>query len=89
MDPETLRPERFIDENNAYRQDEQNIPFGIGRHKCLGENLARMESFIFLANLFKKFKFQKDGQSTPSLEPDVGFTNGPHPFTTKIIIRGN
>merc|ERR1712168_1651169 len=29
-DPETFRPERFLNENGQYKSDERNIPFGIG-----------------------------------------------------------
>ena len=86
-DPEVFRPERFIDEKKAYRQDERNLPFGIGRHRCLGETLARMENFLFFANLLKKFRFHKVGEFPPSLEPEGGFTFGPLPFTMKISVR--
>ena len=86
-DPEVFRPERFIDENDCFRQDDWNLPFGIGRRKCLGETLARTENFLFFANILKKFQFLQVGDSPPSLEPEVGFTNGPYPFTTKILVR--
>ena len=86
-DPEVFRPERFLDDYGAFRSDEMNLPFGIGRRKCLGESLARMENFLFLSNIFQNFKFVQIGDSPPSLEPEVGFTNGPYPFTTKIVIR--
>jgi len=86
-DPEVFRPERFLDNDGAFRADEMNLPFGIGRRRCLGETLARMENFLFFSNIFHKFKFEKVGDSPPSLEPEVGFTNGPYPFTTKIVLR--
>ena len=86
-DPEVFRPERFLTDHGDFRSDEMNLPFGIGRRKCLGESLARMENFLFLSNIFQNFKFVQIGDSPPSLEPDVGFTNGPYPFTTKIVIR--
>ena len=86
-DPEVFRPERFVDENDCFRQDDWNLPFGIGRRKCLGETLARTENFLFFANILKKFQFLQVGDSPPSLEPEVGFTNGPYPFTTKILVR--
>jgi len=62
-------------------------PFGIGQRKCLGESLARMENFLFFANIFKKFKFSHTGEHPPSLEPDVGFTNGPYPFKAIVSLR--
>ena len=81
-----LRPERFLDEEGHLKPNEMLQPFGIGRHKCLGESLAKMENFLFFANIFKTFKFSQVGDTPPSLDPDVGFTNGPYPFKTKITI---
>ena len=81
------RPERFIDGNGSFKNNDMLNPFGIGRRKCLGESLARMENFLFLANILKNFKFSCAGSTPPSLEPDVGFTNGPFPFKTRITIR--
>merc|ERR1719422_652527 len=86
-DPEIFRPERFIDEHGKYKNHEMLNPFGIGRRKCLGESLARMENFLFFVNIFKNFKFSQVGDSPPSLEPDIGFTNGPYPFETKVTLR--
>ena len=87
-DPEQFRPERFL-ESGDFRNNEMLNPFGIGRRRCLGETLARMENFVFFANIFKTFKFSLTSSSDgpPSLEPDVGFTNGPFPFKTRITIR--
>ena len=81
------RPERFLDEQGKYRNNEMLNPFGIGRRKCLGESLARMENFLFFVNIFKNFKFSQAADSPPSLEPDVGFTYGPFPFQTKVALR--
>jgi len=85
-DPEIFRPERFLDAEGFFKPNEMLQPFGIGRRKCLGESLARMENFLFFANIFKTFKFSKAGDTLPSLDPDVGFTNGPHPFKTRITV---
>ena len=85
-DPELFRPERFM-RGDTFVPDEMLNPFGIGRRKCLGETLARMENFIFFANLMKRFRFEKIGEEPPSLEPNVGFTNRPFSFKTKIFIR--
>jgi len=85
-DPEVFRPDRFM-RGDIYVPDDMLNPFGIGRRKCLGETLARMENFIFFANLLKRFSFEKIGKEPPSLEPNVGFTNKPFSFKTKISIR--
>lgn len=55
--PRDFRPERFLDERTGEpRRYEQFIPFGLGRRACLGEHLARMELFLFLANLLNRYR---------------------------------
>jgi len=82
-DPYNFRPERFL-ANNKFKADERNIPFGIGKRRCLGENLARMENFLFFSNLMKNFSFKSADGKLPDLSPQAGFTNGPQPFKTFI-----
>lgn len=53
---DSLSPERFIDGNGGFKKPQELIPFGLGKRQCLGENLARMELFLFLSNLFNQFK---------------------------------
>jgi cytochrome P450 family 2 subfamily J len=86
-DPDRFRPERFLTNQGAFCPDEMTFPFGIGRRRCLGETLARMENFLFFANLLLHFRFRQGENPPPSLEPEVGFTNGPHPFRMEIIAR--
>nr|QTW43691.1 CYP3082A3 [Eurytemora affinis] len=85
-DPHTFNPDRFINQKGEFENDERNIPFGIGKRRCLGETLARMENFLFFSNLLLQFRFLPSGD-LPSLEPVTGFSNGPQPFLTKVLDR--
>ncbi|XP_014208512.1 methyl farnesoate epoxidase-like [Copidosoma floridanum] len=84
MDPEhwldatEFRPERFIDATGKFIEDPWLMPFGAGRRKCLGENLARTSLFLFLARLLQKFRFElAPGESAPCLLGVNGFTVSP------------
>ena len=83
-DPEVFRPERFV-VDGRFTPNDRNIPFGVGRRRCLGETLARMENFLIFANLMKSFSFRSGDGSLPSLRPLAGLTNGPQPFSMKIM----
>ena len=78
-----FRPERFL-LDGKYRADERNIPFGIGKRRCLGESLARMETFLIFANMIKSYTFTGVDKDFPDLRPLAGFTNGPPPFKMKV-----
>lgn len=59
-EPETFRPERFIDENTGrFVKDERVVNFGVGKRYCLGKSLADKEYFLFLTGLMQAFKFEK------------------------------
>ncbi|XP_072045167.1 cytochrome P450 2U1-like [Amphiura filiformis] len=77
-DPHTFNPERFLDESGALIRREELIPFSAGRRKCLGEQLALMELFLFITHLLHRFKFSlPEGAPTPSLEGIMGATLAP------------
>jgi hypothetical protein len=65
-DPKSFRPERFLNgEGNNLRKSEELIPFGLGKRQCLGESLARMELFIFFANIFNRYKVANSTNALP------------------------
>ncbi|CAI2352590.1 unnamed protein product [Caenorhabditis sp. 36 PRJEB53466] len=55
-EPYTFNPERFVDADGKLRKVEELVPFSVGKRQCLGEGLARMELFLFLANFFNRYR---------------------------------
>ncbi|KAG0710129.1 Methyl farnesoate epoxidase [Chionoecetes opilio] len=81
QDPETFRPERFLNPDGTARKDERLIVFGKGRRACLGEALARMTSFVLFTTLLQNFDFSLDpAVPVPNTEGKSGFTLGPPEF---------
>ncbi|XP_039248587.2 cytochrome P450 2U1-like [Styela clava] len=54
--PREFRPERFLDRDRKFIKSNHVIPFSIGSRHCLGEQLARMELFIFITGILQKLK---------------------------------
>ncbi|KAI1729563.1 cytochrome p450 domain-containing protein [Ditylenchus destructor] len=71
--PKAFNPARFLDENGLLKKIDGFAPFSVGKRQCLGEALARMELFLFLANIFNNFKISM-GDKKPSLRRRMGVT---------------
>ncbi|XP_046547320.1 cytochrome P450 3A6-like isoform X1 [Haliotis rubra] len=54
-DPETFRPERFLQEVNPYKFQ----PFTAGPYMCIGHRFAMTEAKAILVTLLNNFKFDK------------------------------
>lgn len=80
-DPETFRPERFLNENNIIFNTERFVSFGQGKRKCLGEALARACLFTFTVGILQKYqlKLPRNGE-IPSTEPTIGIVKSSKPY---------
>ncbi|XP_029430341.1 cytochrome P450 1A5 [Rhinatrema bivittatum] len=76
-DPFTFNPERFLnaDRNGLNKTEaEKVVTFGLGKRKCIGENIARLEMFLFLATLLQQLEFDmKDGEKL-DMSAEYGLT---------------
>ncbi|KAI8495187.1 cytochrome P450 2 sub U member 1 [Branchiostoma belcheri] len=81
-DPDRFDPRRFLDsEGNVINNPESFMPFGGGRRVCIGEQLSRMELFLFFSTLLQSFTFMTpEGATTPSTDGVFHITLRPHPF---------
>ena len=86
-DVASFNPDRFI-KNGKFQNEWWDFTFGSGRRKCLGESVARVENFLFFANLLKNFKLEiPEGCARPLVEPMDGMTIGPKHFSIKLTSR--
>ncbi|XP_072035941.1 cytochrome P450 2U1-like [Amphiura filiformis] len=87
-EPEQFRPERFIDENGEYFEKSEVIPFGLGRRMCPGENIGKMELFVFFTHLLHRFSLVKpDDVPCVTFEGTYGAIFVPKPFTVIFLPR--
>lgn len=56
-DPDKFDPERFSLKRAEHKRDTfQYLPFGAGAHKCLGVNLAEIQTKVLLFHLLRNFR---------------------------------
>ncbi|XP_036437409.1 cytochrome P450 2J2-like isoform X1 [Colossoma macropomum] len=85
--PDTFNPGHFLDEQGQFRKRDAFLPFSAGKRVCLGEQLARMELFLFLPFLLQRFTFSSGPGEELSLKGQVGFTNTPRPYRMCVMPR--
>lgn len=86
--PEEFNPARFVNQDGKVQKPEYFMPFGVGRRKCLGDVLARMELFLFFSSLLHTFHIKlPEGDQMPSLKGTVGVTISPQQFKVCLIPR--
>ncbi|XP_026168037.1 cytochrome P450 2F2-like [Mastacembelus armatus] len=87
--PREFNPENFLNEKEEFVKPEAFLPFCAGPRMCLGEVLARMELFLFVVTLLRKFKFiWPEDAGEPDFTPIFGITQTSKPYRMKIQRRG-
>ncbi|XP_031430222.1 cytochrome P450 2J2-like isoform X2 [Clupea harengus] len=85
--PHTFNPEHFLDTEGKFRRREGFLPFSIGKRVCLGEQMARMELFLFFTSLLQRFSFSAPQGVEPKLECRLGATHSPQPYQLCAVPR--
>ncbi|XP_076452182.1 cytochrome P450 1A1-like [Babylonia areolata] len=89
-DPKIFRPQRFLDsEGQLDRGLVEQVPaFSLGRRRCVGEVLARMELFLFTGTLIQRLKFFKPPEQPDfELKQNFGLTLEVQPYNVCVIKR--
>ncbi|KAK1164243.1 cytochrome P450 2J2-like [Acipenser oxyrinchus oxyrinchus] len=87
--PDTFNPGHFLDAEGQFVRRDAFLPFSAGKRVCLGEQLARMELFLFLTSFLQKFTISSPKGVEPSLQYQVGvgFGISPRPYKICLVPR--
>ncbi len=101
-DPDRFDPSRYLhadgdgdgDGGERFVPHPKVIPFGLGKRRCLGEALAKMELYVFFTAILARFELrmaeeeeEEDPAQRPSTDPITGFTLSPKPFRMRFCAR--
>ncbi|XP_077147781.1 cytochrome P450 2K1-like isoform X2 [Ranitomeya variabilis] len=85
--PNEFHPGHFLDSKGNFVRNEAFLPFSAGKRSCAGENLAKMELFLFFTRLLQNFTFQALPGAELDLTPALGFTTPPMTYSGRAIPR--
>ncbi|XP_072909878.1 cytochrome P450 2D3-like isoform X2 [Hemitrygon akajei] len=89
LTPHQFNPGHFLDSDGKFVRPEAFIPFSAGHRVCLGEQLAKMELFIFFTSMLQRFTlFLPENEPRPSYkEAQFGITLCPLPYRLCVKAR--
>ncbi|XP_049444374.1 cytochrome P450 2J4-like isoform X1 [Epinephelus fuscoguttatus] len=85
--PNTFNPGHFLNEEGKFVKRAAFIPFSAGKRVCLGENLAKMELFLFFTSFMQHFTFSTPAGVKPVMDYCIGMSLAPCPYEICVTSR--
>lgn len=87
--PETFDPLRFLDQDGALNKDLTSsvLIFSLGKRRCIGEELSKLQLFLFTALISHQCHITADPARPPNLDYNYGLTLKPHTFSIGVSLR--
>uniref|UniRef100_A0A672HG20 Cytochrome P450, family 1, subfamily C, polypeptide 2 n=1 Tax=Salarias fasciatus TaxID=181472 RepID=A0A672HG20_SALFA len=89
-EPQIFDPSRFLDENGSLDKDLTNnvMIFSAGKRRCIGDQIAKVEIFLFFSILLHQCSFEKCPNQDFSLNCSYGLTLKPLDYKITARLRG-
>lgn len=85
--PNEFIPERFLKDGRIFIPD-QFYPFGVGKHRCMGEMMGRANVFLITTTLLQNFTFSiPEGHPLPPSDPLDGATPSVRKYVSLVVPR--
>ncbi|XP_067133239.1 cytochrome P450 18a1-like [Centruroides vittatus] len=86
-EPENFKPERFLQDGKVHVPS-YFMPFSVGRRRCVGDTLTKMEVFMFLSSMLHQFHVRiPDGEKPPELNGKVAASLTSIPYKVCVHLR--
>ncbi|KAK3097195.1 hypothetical protein FSP39_007347, partial [Pinctada imbricata] len=87
--PNEFKPERFLDSEGKIDREKADgiLTFGVGRRRCMGEQLAKMNMFMFLSFILQRCRIVKPQTEEYDLKGKFSLTHAPQPFKVQVVAR--
>lgn len=89
--PEVFDPQRFLDKNGSLNKDMTSsvLIFSVGKRRCIGEDLSKMQLFLFTAVMAHQCNFKADPSHPISMDYGYGLTLKPNTYRMAVSLRDN
>ncbi|KAJ3610498.1 hypothetical protein NHX12_022590 [Muraenolepis orangiensis] len=89
--PDTFEPQRFLHPDGSFNRDLAGnvLIFSLGKRRCIGEDLSKMQLFIFTSLLAHQCHITADPANPPRIDYNYGLTLKPVPFSIAVKLRDN
>ncbi|XP_069810814.1 cytochrome P450 1B1 [Dendropsophus ebraccatus] len=87
--PEEFDPSRFLDDKGFLNKDvvSKVLIFSVGKRRCIGEELSKMQLFLFASILAHQCTFTANPGESMNLQCDYGLSIKPKQFTISMSLR--
>lgn len=89
--PDSFDPQRFLYPDGSLNKDLAGsvLIFSLGKRRCIGEDLSKMQLFLFTSLLVHQCHISSDPANPPKIDYTYGLTLKPLPFSIAVKLRDN